>query len=501
MVVGVPRNRFEKFAAVQTCLLTVARQSAMPLWGRYTTTATERKRNPVLRLFVLSFIWPYISGELASSATVTPLTRHRDALVFSSDDLLPLDLYCVESPLTNFDNTQYYGRIQVGNSNKKVTVVFDTGSSDLWIPSSSLPKATVRSLLARAEVRDVQLQYGVGKITGDVTRGDILIGGGGRDHTLKLSGQSLIVASQVIDLSDKVFDGVLGLAFPSLSHTGTTVLQNLQREHQLGTFSFYLTGANSGSQFIIGMPDEALYEKQSLKFADVAFPQWWTFRASLAVGDLILVKGAVFSLDTGTSYLTMPQSVYPKFLKTLLPKHLLSKCTKLKQNGLRLCPCDSVGAANVTYILLGGVEYPIYPEDIFSGKDPQYGLCVLEVQPSLDSMPFIFGDTFLRTIIPIFDVHKKRVGLAKRKDHQVPSVSTGEKMLHDLRHKQVGPFIDDADSGTSLVHEAWSWVTWAAWPVTSGCIAGALSAFLVVSLYNRFRRCGRQQDYAPYRQL
>ena len=89
--------------------------------------------------------------------------------------------------------TQYVGRIGIGTPPQFMNVIFDTGSSNLWVTSSLCPSPECHSHASysakssssyRKVGYDIQVRFGTGEIEGFISEDTFTLG------PLKVAGQS-----------------------------------------------------------------------------------------------------------------------------------------------------------------------------------------------------------------------------------------------------------------------------------------------------------------------
>ncbi|XP_074812754.1 pepsin A-2/A-3-like [Natator depressus] len=130
-------------------------------------------------------------------------------------------------PLTNYMDIEYYGTISIGTPAQEFSVLFDTANHNQFNPSDSSTYETTSESLS--------IQYGSGSMTGFLAYDTVQIGG-------------IVDTRQIFGLSETFeyseFDGILGLAFPSIaSSRATPVFDNMMNEGLVNQdlFSVYLS--------------------------------------------------------------------------------------------------------------------------------------------------------------------------------------------------------------------------------------------------------------------
>ncbi|XP_069879881.1 gastricsin [Dipodomys merriami] len=317
-------------------------------------------------------------------------------------------------------NAAYFGEISIGTPPQNFLVLFDTGSSNLWVPSiyckseacTTHPRFNPgQSSTYTTSGQTFSLQYGTGSLTGFF----------GYD-TLTL--QSIQVPNQEFGLSENEpgytfvyakFDGIMGLAYPGLAAGGaTTALQGMLQEGALSNalFSVYLgskEGSEDGGVIVFGGVDESLYTGE-IFWAPVTRELYWQIALEeFFVGDQAsgwCSQGCQGIVDTGTSLLAVPKNYLGTLLEVIGAQE--------SAYGQYYVNCNNVESLPTLKFLINGVEFPLQPSAYILEED---GFCMVGIESidiTLESgQPFwILGDVFLRSYYSIFDIANNRVGFA-----------------------------------------------------------------------------------------
>ncbi|RPD61879.1 protease [Lentinus tigrinus ALCF2SS1-7] len=322
-----------------------------------------------------------------------------------------------ESLTDEEDDVEWAGNIKIGTPPKTFLIDFDTGSADLWIPSSACSQcasskgkydASASSTGAKKN-ESFEIRYADGSnATGPVYTDTVTVGG------VKATGQYFgAVTSESSNFAQDPIDGVLGLAFPSISRLRQSpffVTASAQRSVKDDVFAFKL--ASNGSELYLGGTDTSLYEG-AIEYHNVSSTvgYWIIGGASAEVDGKSAVSGFQTIIDSGTSIMYGPPAAVQAFYKAIPNSKLFDKA-----NGFYTFPCRTPPQVAFNW---GGKSWAINEANFnFGETEKGSGECVGTLAGQdlgLGNNTWLLGDSFMKNVYSVFSFSKNAVGFATLK--------------------------------------------------------------------------------------
>lgn len=328
--------------------------------------------------------------------------------------------------LTDFMNAQYYGEIAIGTPPQTFTVVFDTGSSNLWVPSTRCSSIACwlhnrydasKSSSYGENGTEFAIQYGTGSLEGIISQETVTLG----DLEIENQGFGESVKEPGITFALGRFDGILGLGFdtiavqrvvpPFYSLVNSKVLD-------LPLFGVWLgKSSEEGGEITFGAVDHDHFEGPVTWIPVTRKAYWEVSLQAVFLGDKKLnIKSDKAAIDTGSSLFALPTAEAEAINKGI-------GATK-GWNGQYTIDCAKVPSLPTLALQFSGKKFTLTGEDyvlrvgagLFNGNDGQEacvtGFVGLDI-PAPAGPLWIVGDVFLRKFYSIYDLGNTRVGLAE----------------------------------------------------------------------------------------
>jgi len=312
--------------------------------------------------------------------------------------------------------TAYWGGITLGTPPQPFTVVFDTGSGNLIVPSSicrtngcsphnkyHFRHSTTGHTVTNEKGEDAsEIAFGTGRVDGNFINDRLCIG-----SSLCINATFIAAETESTKpFSDLPFDGIMGLGFGELSMgEDFNILNRLFAKGELprGQFSVYLRDGDGSEITFGGFKPQQL--ASDILWVPVTKQSYW----QVSVDDITLNNkpkglcsdGCHAAVDTGTSMLAGPSDLVDALADMVNAKEDCSNYDDLPKLGFKI----------------GNTVLNMRPDDYMDrhhsamGTRCHFPIMSLDVPPPMGPL-FILGDPFLRRFLTIFDRSLLRVGFA-----------------------------------------------------------------------------------------
>lgn len=322
--------------------------------------------------------------------------------------------------LVNYNADLWYGEIEVGTPPRKFTVVFDTGSSDLFLPSTKCEITCdghtqydpAASSSAKNSGQQFILMYGAGETMGEQYVDDVFVGG------YEVENQTVGAAwAYSPEFSKDVSfppDGLSGLAFREISEfNGSPLFQTLEESGKLpqSVIGFKLSTTPGDSEMVIGGTNPNLYHFDTLTYVPVTDKGYWQVdmdgisRLGL---DVIESQTAPAIIDTGTTFIITSYSIAQSYYANIPGATAYTEGADTYWT----IPCDTINSTVPTFTF-GRRAFTVSAQAYNLGTNDLSSDCLAGIAASSEMNFTIVGDVFLQSVYSVFDYTNTRVGFAE----------------------------------------------------------------------------------------
>ncbi|KAG1334943.1 Aspartic proteinase [Cocos nucifera] len=345
--------------------------------------------------------------------------------------------------LKNYMNAQYFGEIGLGSPPQNFTVIFDTGSSNLWVPSSKCYFSVAcyfhskyKSALSSTYQKNggsANIHYGTGSVSGFFSQDYVTVG------ELAIKNQVFIEATREPSITFMVakFDGILGLGFKEIS-VGNVVPVCELSTLLLCPFNFHMIKkvfCNSGLKVLAQF---SILELSALTMPVLCKISTHHAKGQFDMGDVLIggqttgfcAEGCQAIADSGTSLIAGPTLVLWHEFVNITAMFIMDMALSVKAFDVDLTMTiiaevnQKIGAAGVVSQQCKAVVAQ-YGEKIMEMLMEKYilkvsvGNSVTQCISGFTALDvpqgplWILGDVFMGAYHTVFDYGKLRVGFAE----------------------------------------------------------------------------------------
>ncbi|XP_073989776.1 cathepsin D-like isoform X2 [Rhodnius prolixus] len=319
--------------------------------------------------------------------------------------------------LRNFANSQYYGSISIGTPPQSFEILFDTGSTLLWVPSFDCFSPAcmthrkydhIKSSTYTPENLEISIIYGKGSMTGILGRDTLQIG----NFTVRRQQFAEATKEPGNAFLHSQFDGILGMAFPTAGSKVEPVFHTLIKQGLVEDriFSFFLNrdpNGDLGGEMILGGWNDYYFDSSKINYIRLSKVDKWQFKVDSisSTNKTMFCKDSCEAIaDTGTTMIIGPTDEIAAIHKYI---------GAVQNYGMGTVKCKDVPNLPPITFLINGTEYVLKGKDYILNFDYDPYNCITGFSGvELKGKPWILGDVFLRKFYTIFNVQDKAVAFA-----------------------------------------------------------------------------------------